>query len=182
MTMGAHSAERKQVMRALAQAKALARGLDVHGSLLTGMVVAGKKITVAQAQKRFQRMFAAAEKAEASKRALERDLAARDAAILPERDFLTQYSASVLGFLGPKRPELKVFGLPSGERRKRTQAEEAVSAALRRATRKVRGTMGPKQRAALTAAGRPGLLLVDPKGNPIGDAALPPIPPAKPRK
>ena len=51
--------------------------------------------------------------------------------------------------------------------------------ALRLQTRKVRGTMGPKQRAAITTAGTPGLLVVDPTGKPIPGAGRAPVAPGK---
>jgi hypothetical protein len=181
--MGTHTTERKQVMRAVAQARVLADGLEKHGDLLKGLRVRGKKMTVKQVRARLEPILVAADKADAAKLALKKELAARDAAIAAERSSLADFGAAILGSLGHGHPHLVSFGLPSGKRRKRTQAEEAVSAALRRQTRKVRGTMGPKQRAAVTLAGTPGLLVVDPTGKVIPGLGLPPIPPGrKPQK
>jgi hypothetical protein len=180
--MGRHTTERKQVMRTLAAARKLARGLESQGHLLTRLVMRGKRITVKQLQASLKPIIAAADKAEASKLAAAKDLAARDTVIGGKRGHVRDALAAVAGFLGSGHPASTEFGLPSGKRRKRTQAEEAISAALRRQTRKTRGTMGAKQRAAVTVEGSPGLLVVDPSGKPISGVGLPPIPPGGKQK
>ncbi len=178
--MAPHSADRKQVKRLLAKMKKLAQGFQAHGSLLKKFVVNGVRMTPAQALARLRRSLATDEKAQSLKTQTAQALAVRDKAVLGDEDFVVNLPVALTSAYGPT-PKLEDFGIPwKKTRKKRTAAEEAISAALRLQTRQVRGTMGKKQRAALTVAGKPGVLVVDPSGKPIG--GRPPIPPAKPPK
>jgi hypothetical protein len=73
------------------------------------------------------------------------------------------------------RPHGRRDDLPGKGTRKQTAAERVVSLAQWYATRKTRGTMGKKQRRAITAEGKPGVIIVTPDGTPIG--GRPPVPP-----
>jgi hypothetical protein len=81
-----------------------------------------------------------------------------------------------LSHLGSDSPQLADFGLRARKpKRQPTAIELTISVANWRATRKARGTMGPKQRKAITTTGSPGVIVVDPNGKPLG--GRPPVPP-----
>lgn len=180
--MAPHSSSRKQVKRLLAKATQLANGFQKHGSLLPAFPVNGVEMTAAQALARLQQSLAAEAAADALKNQLTLALVARDKTVLGDEDFIVNLPVAVRSALG-STPKLQVFGIPYGKTRKqRTSVEEAISAALRLRTRKVRGTMGRRQRAAVTTEGRPGLIVVDPTGEPIAGGRPPVAPGKKPSK
>lgn len=57
----------------------------------------------------------------------------------------------VRGYLGAAHPALEQFGIPPKKRRKLKMVEEAAAGVRRAETRKIRGTLGPKQRLKLRA-------------------------------
>jgi hypothetical protein len=178
--VAAHSAERKQVMRLLTKMRQLAKGLQSNGHLLATFEMLRQPVTPAQMLARLQPSLAAADQVEANRTALKQSLAARDKSILADQLYLQDVSIALSSNLGSTNPQLATFGVPYDKpRRKRSVEEEAVSVALRLQTRQVRGTMGPKQRAAITAAGKPGLVVVDPSGKPVAGVGRPPVAPGK---
>jgi len=176
--MAPHSASRKQVMRMLTKMRKMATGFQRNGNLLAKFEMLGRQVTPAQVLARLKPSLDAADQAETLKSQLKASLAARDESVLADQPYFAQVSISLVSTFGGRDPRLEYFGVPYEKpRKKRTAAEEAVSVALRKQTRQVRGTMGRKQRAAITSAGKPGVIVVDPSGKPIG--GLPPVPPGK---
>lgn len=78
-------------------------------------------------------------------------------------------------------PLLMDFGMKpaSAKAKPRTASEKAVAAALAKQTKAVRGPTGKNERAATTAAGKPGLVLVSASGTPmaIPNGVVGPTPP-----
>ncbi len=178
--MAPHSASRKQVMRLLAKMRKMAQGFQTSAHLIPTFQMGGQTVTPAQARAMLQPSLTKADLVDTTRKALTAYLAARDSGVLGDEPLLRHLSAALYSALGGANVELATFGVPYAQpRRVRTQAEEAISAALRLQTRGVRGTMGPTQRAAVTAAGKPGVLVVDPTGKPIQGAGLPPVAPGK---
>jgi hypothetical protein len=175
-----HSASRKQVMRLLAKMRKMARGFQNSAHLIPTFQVRGQTVTPAQALAMLQPSLSKADLVDSTRKTLTTCLAARDSGVLGDETLLRDLTNGLQVKLGSANVELSGFGVPYAQpRRVRTQAEEAVSAALRQQTRGVRGTMGRKQRAAITAAGRPGVVVVDATGKPIKGAGLAPVAPGK---
>jgi len=66
--------------------------------------------------------------------------------------FIKDYEDGVRAKLGRQNPDLQKFGMtPAGKRKQRTSAEKADSADTGQATRVLRQTKGPKQKAAIKA-------------------------------
>ena len=110
---------------------------------------------------------------------LKQALATWEADLPADRLFMAEYIAALKARFGTRSPLLESFGInPARPKPPRTSAEKTVSAALGVRTRRVRGTKGAKQKAAITADGKPGLILVSPTGVPIEGAVPGPTPPA----
>ena len=81
---------------------------------------------------------------------LEAAAKARDAAEEAERTFLAGLKAAVISKLGPDDPRLVQFGFkPRQKPKKLTAAQNVARAAKAESTRKARGTLGSRQRAAI---------------------------------
>lgn len=73
---------------------------------------------------------------------------------------------------------LETFGIGVQKARAPRTPEQNVLAAVKgRRTRRVRGTKGPKQRAAITLVGEPGLVVVSPTGEVLPDLVKGPVAP-----
>ena len=97
---------------------------------------------------------------------------------LPESHaFSMGLKAALVGFFGPGNPELSQFGISAGPRRPLTSEEKAVAHAKALNTRKVRNTLGRRQRLALGAA-NPTVVVLGADGKPISgsDEAAAPVP------
>jgi hypothetical protein len=113
-----------------------------------------------------------------AKSALKVAEAALTAALPGIQTFIEGLVAAVKGVLGPRSPLLADFGIavPTAKA-PRTAAQKAVSAALMKQTKAVRGIIGAKQRAKITVSGTPGIVVVGPNGAPLPVSVLPPTPP-----
>ncbi len=105
-------------------------------------------------------------------------LTAWEAALPALKKFIAAYVLAVKNQFGAGNPQLADFGInPKKAPAKRTAAEKAVSAALARQTKAVRGPTTAKARAKITTQGSPGLVLVSPDGTPIPGGVRGPTPP-----
>jgi hypothetical protein len=107
--------------------------------------------------------------------------AALQAALPAARTFIEGLEAAIKAQLGVRSPLLADFGIgiPGAKSSTRTAAQKAVSSALTKATKTVRGIIGSKQRSDITVSGKPGLVLVGPNGGePV--TVLPATPPGVP--
>jgi len=110
--------------------------------------------------------------------ALSSAVAAKRADMPAARAFLSDLDQTLRQNYGRLSPALSSFGISLPKPRKaRTAQEKVVSSAQGKATRKVHGVMGSKQRAAITVEGKPGLVLVDAHGQPVAGALTGPTPP-----
>jgi hypothetical protein len=88
---------------------------------------------------------------------------------------LSEHVRSLLrGYLGVAHPNLVAFGIPPKKRRKLKSQEVATAGVRRGETRKIRGTLGPKQRLKLRAPRREIVFAAvrppkDPPKDPEGD-------------
>ncbi|MHB8419333.1 MAG: hypothetical protein ACYDCL_14745 [Myxococcales bacterium] len=112
--------------------------------------------------------------------ALKTALAAWTAALPDLRTFIRQYTTALKAQFGDGNPILSEFGInPRKPPKARTSAEKVVSAAIGKQTRKAKGTLGKKQKEAVTAQGKPGLVMVSPTGVPIPGVVPGPTPPGQ---
>ena len=106
-------------------------------------------------------------------------LLAKEATLPAMRVLLEDLDAALKSKFGARSPLLADFGiLPPKPKTPQTPAEKVLSAANAKRTRKIHGILGSKQRAALTLAGKPGLVVVSPTGEPMPGLAQEPIAPA----
>ncbi|HZU95478.1 MAG TPA: hypothetical protein VFF73_02140 [Planctomycetota bacterium] len=77
----------------------------------------------------------------------------RDARVGTARALVDDFKSAIRGLLGTQNETLLQFGVkPKKAARKLTADEKALAAARNRATRKARGTVGPRARAAIHGA------------------------------
>ena len=113
----------------------------------------------------------------AARTALKLALAAWTAAEPGLRAFVKAYTQSLRGLFGVDNPELEDFGLIVKVRATPSVETKAIALAAARETRAARGPTSKKARAAITTAGKPGLVLVSPSGVPIPGPLAGPTPP-----
>jgi hypothetical protein len=113
----------------------------------------------------------------AARSALKLALVAWTAAEPGLRAFVKAYTASLKGLFGEDNPELEDFGLVVKVRATPSVETKVLALAAARETRAARGPTSKKARAAITTAGKPGLVLVSPSGVPIPGPLSGPTPP-----
>ncbi|MHB1844560.1 MAG: WS/DGAT domain-containing protein [Deltaproteobacteria bacterium] len=105
-------------------------------------------------------------------------VAAKNAALPAARQLLVDLEQALKQLYGSRSAVLPDYGINLPKpRAPRTAEEKALSAAQGKRTRGVRGTMTPKERAKITTAGKPGLVLVDPAGTLVPGVLTGPTPP-----
>jgi predicted ATPase with chaperone activity len=113
----------------------------------------------------------------AAQAALRQARAQRIEAIASIRARIGDLKSYCRAYLASTDPRLAAFGFEQKVRRPLTSQEKTIKAAKARLTRNVRGTKGAKQKREITAAGKPGLLLVGADGTPMPDVLKGPTPP-----
>ena len=103
-------------------------------------------------------------------------VAAKKSGLPPIEKFVGLLIAAIKNTLGPESPLLASFGIATPKPKAAlTAVQKAVSTALAANTRVVRGTKSAKQKQAISAAGKPGVTVVGPSGEPLLTvAAVPP--------
>lgn len=104
--------------------------------------------------------------------------AAKKAAMPGITAFLAAIEQVLKNQFGPRDARLQDFGIKAPKSRKSLTAEQkTLAAATAKGTKKARGILGKRQRAAITQAGKPGLAMVDPKGGIVTGFVTGPTPP-----
>ncbi len=117
------------------------------------LLVKGVTMTQAQVVSALQAAIAYYSAVRNQKAAMLTALAAREAQSQAARDLYNQIKAALVAQLGKGNPELGKFGFKVGKApRLLTSAEKALKAARARVTRKLRGTLGSRMKAAIVAA------------------------------
>jgi hypothetical protein len=106
-------------------------------------------------------------------------VAAKNAGLQAAKQFMTDLKKSVEAQFGSANPQLLDFGITLPKpKAARSSVQMAASTGLATQTREVRGTKSKKQRAKVTVAGTPGVVIVGPTGVPLaGVTKGAPIPP-----
>ena len=92
-----------------------------------------------------------------------------------EHEFLMQLHGALVAYFGRKSPELAQFGYTPTKQKQTTSAKNTAAAAKRSVTRKMRHTMGSKEKQQVKAAVTPDVAIIngkviitDPKSPPAG--------------
>ncbi len=142
------------------------------------VTVAGTAMTAAQINAKLGAAAPLYAAVTSDRKTLKTDLAAWEAALPGLKTFMTQYADALKGMFGAGSPQLADFGInPRKAPAKRTAEQKAVSSALAKQTKAVRGPTTAKARAKITTQGTPGLVLVSPEGTPIPGGVQGPTPP-----
>lgn len=92
------------------------------------------------------------------------------------RKFIKDLTSALVGYYGAGAPELLRFGIKRTATKKQMTPETRLVAKAKAAlTRKARGTMGPKQRAAITAEPQPVVTVTLPSKHPAPSPSPAPV-------
>lgn len=162
----------------LAKIAALVAGTTKNIVGKATITVAGTAMTAAQIVAKLAAAPPLYAAVTAARQTLTTALTVWEAALPGLRKFITQYEDALKGTFGVDSPQLQDFGIsPKKAPAPRTAAQKAVSSALAKQTKAVRGPTTAKARAKVTTQGTPGLVLVSPDGTPIPGGIQGPTPP-----
>ncbi len=144
------------------------------------VTVTSKAMTGAQISTQIENFESTYGAVASARTALKQALAAWIAVEPQARQFVVDYSHALKALFGARNPILADFGInPAKPKSSRTAAQKAVSAALAKQTRDLRGVKGKNQKAAITITGKPGLALVSPTGQILASSLPGPTPPGQ---
>ncbi len=167
----------RNVAATIRRIKLLDAGVQKHLTPTTKVLIAGTLMTQERFRKQLAGYLAVFKDVEDAKAVLKSKLAARAKALPSIEEGLATQTQAFRNQFGARHVALSDFGIPlKRAKRKLTPIEQAIAVANWQASRKARGTMGPKERRAVTVAGRPGVAIVDPTGRPL-PGGRPPVPP-----
>ncbi len=152
-------------------------------STLRSMLVGGSSMTMAQVLAKFQAISDMLAAVTAAKTAYQHAIATRKGELVADRAFYANVVSNLKQVFGlTDQTTLSAFGiLPPKTRAKPSSTTRAIATAKAAATRKARGTMGKKQKAAITTTAQPTVQVLGPDGQPLGSpATAPAAPPAAP--
>jgi hypothetical protein len=154
----------------LQQAKA---GAEKYLIQTTALELSGKETTVAQVVLDFAAVLAKYQDVRDAQAALVQKRGLLQSAVQASHTEYVAFKAYLEAKLGKGNPELGQFGLSLGVRKPRSSGTQVLAAIKAQQTRKVRHTLGRKQRLALSPVTGPSVLL-GPDGKPVsvtsGDA------------
>lgn len=163
----ATTAATKSVVGVAKKVAALTAGMNKDFTPKNTLTVAGVAMTQVQILAKLAGIAALYTAVAGAKSATKVAEAALQAALPAARTFIEALEVAIKAQLGVRSPLLADFGIGvPAAKSPRTAAQKAVTSALTKATKAVRGIIGSKQRADITVAGKPGLVLVGPNGAP----------------
>ncbi len=135
------------------------------------LLISGTSMTAAQIDAQLQAYIGTIEATAAAKQQYLASLVTRRNEQVEARNFYLQVKRAVVACFGPQGAELADFGLtPAKAVTPKTAAEHAITEAKKQLTRKARGTMSKKQKAAINPGIGTPAAVISP------DGALQPIP------
>ena len=173
-----NNALNKSVAGFLAKVLQLDSGTQKTVTAKMGFVINGTPMSQPQVLAKLKQIEGVFSDIDDARNVLKQKVAARRAAIPAAKLFVAAYEAALKAQFGVQSPLLETFGISIQKPRAARSAEKNVLAAAQgRRTRRIRGTKGPKQKAAITLTGEPGLVVVSPTGELLPDLAKAPIAP-----
>jgi hypothetical protein len=144
-------------------------------STLRSMSVGGNPLTLAQVLAQFQAILQVLTTVSQTKLAYTAAVAARKAGMVTDRAFYANVVANLKQVFGASnQAQLAAFGIqPAKPRTKPSTTTRAIATAKAKATRTARGTMGKKQKLAITTTAQPTLQVLGPDGQPLQTPAAP---------
>jgi hypothetical protein len=159
---------------------AMIAGLTKDLTAKMSLTVGGQSMTQAAILAQLAAIQTLFANAVAAKNASLNAVNAKNAGLQAAKQFMADLKKAVESQFGSNSPQLTDFGISLPKpKATRTAAEKAASSGLALQTRAVRGTKGKVQKADVTVAGKPGVVIVGPTGVPLaGVSQGAPIPPA----
>ncbi len=146
----------------------LIAGINKNFTAKNSVTVDGQSMTQAQLLAQLGTLVTLAGNVTDTKAPWTAAVAAWKAALPGGEEFVSELITALKSTLGKNSPLLASFGIATPKpKAARTAVAKAVSSALSKNTRVVRGTKGPKARLEVTTAGKPGLVVVSPSGEPL---------------
>jgi hypothetical protein len=146
----------------------LSQGLSKNFTPKNSLVVAGVSMTQAQLLAKIASVLSLDTNVIDTKNAWSASVAANNAGKPAATKWIAALITAIKSNLGDGSPLLASFGIAAPKPKVvRTALEKAVTTALSANTRAVRGTKGAKQRASITTAGKPGVVVVGVDGQPL---------------
>ena len=147
---------------------------------LKSMMVNGNSMTMVQVIAQFQSILDVLQAVPAAKTAYQHAVAARKAELVPDRAFYENVVALLKQTLGTtNQTTLSEFGIAAPKAKaKPSSTTKAIAQAKAAATRAARGTMGKKQKAAITTTPQPTFQVLGANGQPLGSTGAAPLAPS----
>ncbi len=146
----------------------LIAGLNKNLTAKNSLAVGGTSMTLAQLVAQLTAMVTLVGNVTDTKNAWSAAVAAMKAAAVADNKCVANLGTAIKQACGPSSPLLASFGIATPKPKVvRTALQKAVSTALAANTRAVRGTKSAKQKATISAAGKPGVTVVGPSGEPL---------------
>jgi hypothetical protein len=144
-------------------------------STLKSMSVGGDTMTIAEVLAQFQGILQVLNTVSQTKLAYTAAVAARKAGLVADRGFYANVVANLKQIFGSgNQAQLAAFGIqPAKPRSKPSTTTRAIATAKAKATRVARGTMGKKQKAAITTTPQPTVQVLGADGQPLDTAPTP---------
>jgi hypothetical protein len=157
-----------------------ADGIGTEIPAKTSVNIGGKAWTQAQLAQVFTTAVSAVGAVTAAKAQLQQLVASQGVAIQAAQTLLQELRQYAETQWGKGSPVLAAFGFVVTQPKQKSSATKAIAAAKSLLTRQARGTLGARQKQAVTANGSVGLVLVNANGQSIPGVTQGPIPPALP--
>jgi hypothetical protein len=165
------------------EVQSMMSGLNTNmPSTLRTMLIGGSSMTIPQVIAKFQAILDMLNAVTLAKTAYQHAIATRKGELVADHAFYSNVVAFLKNAFGATdQTTLSGFGiLPPKTRAKPTTTTRAIATAKAAATRKARGTMGKKQKAAITTTPAPTVQVLGADGQPLGSTAAPVAPVAPP--
>jgi hypothetical protein len=164
----------------VASVTAMIAGITKDLTTTMSLTVGGTSMTRAQILTQLNSILALFNAITNARNQLTSAVAAKNAGGQAAKQFMVDLKKAVEAQFGSSSAELQDFGIPLPKpKATRTSAEKAASAGLAKQTRLARGTKGKVQKADITVAGKPCVVVVGPDGQPLaGVTGTGPTPPA----
>jgi hypothetical protein len=147
-------------------------------STLRTLLIGGASMSIPQVLAKMQAILDMLNSVTAAKTAYQHAIATRKGELVADHTFYSNVVAFLKQAFGTTdQTALAAFGiLPPKTRAKPSSTTRAIAAAKSAATRKARGTMGKKQKAAITTTPAPTVQVLGADGQPFGTTAAPATP------
>ena len=157
-----------------------ATGVTNEFPATTKLQLAGQTYTPAQVASVFSAAATAVDAVAPVKAQLQQLVASQGTALKTATALYIALKKYVESVYGKGNPELAAFGFSTALPQQPSSETKALAQAKAKLTRQARGTVGPRQKQAVTSNGSPGLVFVGANGQAVPGVTQGPTPPASP--